>query len=142
MKTTSFNKLLQNEFSSIGRPSHKGSGITQPQNRFLQRFPHFHAFTAKLFCLAEIKKYRAHIKKKSEQVARLRKKLYKNGGGGSSISASSSNGGSAGNALVVGGGVADPSVQRLVDSCTKELNGHFRTLRHAQVYYSAYLLLW
>ena len=33
----------------------------------------------------------------------------------------------------VGSSVADPSVQRLVDSCTKELNGHFRTLRHAQV---------
>ena len=91
---------------------------------------------AKLLCLAEIKKYRAHIKKKSEQVARLRKKLYKNSGS-SSISTSSSNG-SVGNPV---GGVADPSVQRLVDSCTKELNGHFRTLRHAQVYYSAYLLL-
>ena len=103
--------------------------------------PNFHDFTAKLFCLAEIKKYRAHIKKKSEQVARLRKKLYKNGGGSSVSASSSSNGGSAGNSLG-GGGVADPSVQRLVDSCTKELNGHFRTLRHAQVYYSAYLLLW
>ena len=90
-----------------------------------------------MVCLAEIKKYRAHIKKKSEQVTRLRKKLYKNSGGSSSISTSSSNN-SVGNPV---GGVADPSVQRLVDSCTKELNGHFRTLRHAQVYY-AFRLLW
>ena len=79
---------------------------------------------------AEIKKYRAHIKKKSEQVARLKKKLYKNSGSASASNPSPSSTAPSNSV----GGVADPSVQRLVESCTKELNGNYRTLRHAQVH--------
>ena len=63
-------------------------------------------------------------------MARLKKKLYKNSG---SASASNPSPSSAAPSNSVGG-VADPSVQRLVDSCTKELNGNYRTLRHAQVH--------
>ncbi|XP_059089814.1 GATA zinc finger domain-containing protein 7-like [Tigriopus californicus] len=53
----------------------------------------------------EFKKHRAHIKKKSDQVVRLRKKMKKDSRS-----------------------VPDPSVQRLVDQCLKDLNCQFRNL--------------
>ena len=76
---------------------------------FLARFfthpvfapPHF------LVIYTEFKKHRAHIKKKSDQVMRLRKKLRKDSRPST---------------------VVDPSVQRLVDQCMKDLNTQFRQL--------------
>lgn len=58
----------------------------------------------------EYKKYRSHIKKKSEQVVRLRKKTRKEGARA----------------------VSDPSIQRLVDQCTRDLNGYFRQLHERE----------
>jgi cell division septum initiation protein DivIVA len=67
----------------------------------------------------EFKKRRLHIKKKSEQVLRLRKKLRKSAGSSS---------GPAGTATSAN----DHSAQRLSDSCTKELNVMFRQLHEKE----------
>ena len=65
---------------------------------------------------AEFKKYRTHIKKKSEQVIRLRKKVSTHGS--MSRKDRSSNTSS----------IADPSIQRLMENCSRELNSHYRGL--------------
>ena len=62
-----------------------------------------------MFSFAEYKKYRAHIKKKSEQVLRLRKKA-KTGGHKTSTS------------------VSDPSVQRLIEQSNRDLNQQYKQL--------------
>ena len=61
---------------------------------------------------AEYKKYRSGIKKKSEQVSRLRKKSKKDNNRGHSGS------------LVI----ADPSVQRLIEQTSRDLNSQYRQL--------------
>ncbi len=67
----------------------------------------------------DYKKYRTRIKKKSEQIVRLRKKLRKDSS--SSLAASALT--SSSRPLP-----ADPSVQRLVDGCVKELHLQLRQL--------------
>lgn len=57
--------------------------------------------------LTEYKKYRSHIKKKSEAVSRLRKKSKKD---------------------IRGSGVNDPSVLRLIEQTSRDLNGHYQQL--------------
>ena len=62
-----------------------------------------------MFSFAEYKKYRAHIKKKSEQVLRLRKKA-KTGGHKAPTS------------------ISDPSVQRLIEQSNRDLNQQYKQL--------------
>lgn len=60
----------------------------------------------------EFKKHRLRIRKKSEQVIRLRKKMRKDPRS-----------------------VPDPSVQRLLDTSTKELTVHFKQLQEREKFY-------
>ena len=65
----------------------------------------------------DYKKSRTNIKKKSEQVTRLRKKTTTHG----SISRKNDR-------LNNGSLIADPSVQRLMENCSRDLSHQYRTL--------------
>lgn len=86
----------------------KGMKIRLRRAAFLA-MPSFYIF------FAEYKKYRSHIKKKSEQVSRLRKKSKKE------IRTSSAQ-------AVVNMPMADPSLQRLIEQTSKDLNNQYRQL--------------
>jgi hypothetical protein len=61
------------------------------------------------FLLSEYKRYRSYIKKKSDQVLRLRKKAKKDVRGSSCS-------------------LTDPSVQRLIEQTSRDLNNHYKQL--------------
>ena len=74
------------------------------------------------FCsLTEFKRHRVQIKKKGEQVLRLRKKINRTSKDGSRPASASSASSS-----------ADPSVRRLADQCHRDLNAHFRQLESSE----------
>ena len=70
-----------------------------------------------VFYLSEYKKYRSYIKKKSEQVLRLRKKAKKEIRGPSAQPAQTP-------ACLH----TDPSVQRLIEQSSRDLNSHYKAL--------------
>ena len=61
------------------------------------------------FFISEYKRYRSYIKKKSDQVLRLRKKAKKDVRGSSCS-------------------LTDPSVQRLIEQTSRDLNNHYKQL--------------
>ena len=61
------------------------------------------------FFISEYKRYRSYIKKKSDQVLRLRKKAKKDVRGSSNS-------------------LTDPSVQRLIEQTSRDLNNHYKQL--------------
>ena len=61
------------------------------------------------FLISEYKRYRSYIKKKSDQVLRLRKKAKKDVRGSSCS-------------------LTDPSVQRLIEQTSRDLNNHYKQL--------------
>ena len=63
------------------------------------------------FKISEYKRYRSHIKKKSDQVLRLRKKAKKDVRGSNP-----------------GASLTDPSVQRLIEQTSRDLNNHYKQL--------------
>ena len=63
------------------------------------------------FEISEYKRYRSHIKKKSDQVLRLRKKAKKDVRGSNP-----------------GASLTDPSVQRLIEQTSRDLNNHYKQL--------------